>query len=264
MFAPKPLTDLDRQALAAEDIDDRQSSQLLAVAQLIVDEVQAPGLVGTCRTAPRFSMHHHLATTRAFAAKGKTFLTIQAIDRVPTNRQTIALQHDVDATVAVTDTRLHDLMHPLPDRQPRIAGAGLSLRRSVLTRQRTGPAIAVAMTIRHVGDNLFHERRPWNFFDRTSCKTALSRLSSATSFLSRGFSSDVRQLSELPNLIRLQARILLFPAIEGLLRDIDLPDQIRNRKTQVRLFQSRNDLLDLKSLALHRQSPPLEKIRRKS
>ena len=42
VLAPQPLTDLDGQALATEHVDDRQRTELLPVAQPVLDEVQAP------------------------------------------------------------------------------------------------------------------------------------------------------------------------------------------------------------------------------
>ena len=49
---------------------------------------------------------------------------------------------------------------------------------------RSTPQICVkllAVRCHHVGNNLSHERGAGTFFDNTSCRTALSRLSSATS-----------------------------------------------------------------------------------
>lgn len=49
MFAPQALADFNRQRLAAEDVDDRQCAELVAIAELVMDEVQAPDLVQTLR-----------------------------------------------------------------------------------------------------------------------------------------------------------------------------------------------------------------------
>lgn len=101
----------------------------------------------------------------------------------------IALQHDMHAPIAIADPRRDNLMHALTQRRTRIARARLALGRPVLTCQLAGLALAVAVGRRHIGHNLLHERWPGNFFDSTSCSTALSRLSSATSLFSRAFSS---------------------------------------------------------------------------
>jgi len=45
------------------------------------------------------------------------------------------------------------------------------------------------VTRRHVVYNALHERRSQNFFESTSCRTDLSKLSSATSFFNLAFSS---------------------------------------------------------------------------
>jgi hypothetical protein len=52
------------------------------------------------------------------------------------------------------------------------------------------PDATVAVTRRHIIYNFLHERRPGNFFERRSCKTALSKLRSANSFLNRVFSAE--------------------------------------------------------------------------
>ena len=59
--------------------------------------------------------------------------------------------------------------------------------------------------------------RALEFLASTSCNMALSRLSSATSFLSLSFSSC--SCFQLPDLIDLQPYKLLLPSIEGLLGD---------------------------------------------
>jgi len=41
MFAAQSLSHLDRQSLAAEDVDQRQRAELFTIAQLVVDEVEA-------------------------------------------------------------------------------------------------------------------------------------------------------------------------------------------------------------------------------
>jgi hypothetical protein len=51
MLATQPLPDLDRQTLPAEHVDDGENAELLTAALLVVDEVQAPCLVGALRIA---------------------------------------------------------------------------------------------------------------------------------------------------------------------------------------------------------------------
>jgi hypothetical protein len=68
MFAAQALPNLDRQCLAAEDVDHRQRAELLAIAELVVDEVEAPGFVRSPGLTTRLPMNDHLASARPFAA----------------------------------------------------------------------------------------------------------------------------------------------------------------------------------------------------
>ncbi len=60
----------------------------------------------------------------------------------------------------------------------------------------------------------------------------------------------VLQLPRLPDLVRLQAYVLLLPAIEGLLADPHLPDQLGHRYTNLSLFQHSDDLVHRKTLLI--------------
>lgn len=64
MLTAKALPNLDRQPFAAEHIDHRQHSELLPIAELVVDEVQAPCFIRALRLAPCLTMHEHPAPTR--------------------------------------------------------------------------------------------------------------------------------------------------------------------------------------------------------
>src|SRR4029453_12083667 len=66
------------------------------------------------------------------------------------------------------------------------------------------------------------------------------------------------QLLELTGLIGLQACILLLPAVEGLLADADLADELRHRHPELGLLEHRHDLLDRKTATSHdtSSSPP--------
>ena len=61
MLAEKPLANLDRQRLAAEHIDHCQHAELLPVAELVVEKVQAPRLVRSLRYGPCLPVQDHLA-----------------------------------------------------------------------------------------------------------------------------------------------------------------------------------------------------------
>jgi len=66
------------------------------------------------------------------------------------------------------------------------------------------------------------------------------------------------QLLELAHLVGLHPRVLLLPAIERLLRNADLPNQVGHRHPKLGLFEHGDDLLDRKLLAFHdKLLPPL-------
>jgi len=63
------------------------------------------------------------------------------------------------------------------------------------------------------------------------------------------------ELLQLSDLFRLEIAILLLPAMEGLFRDPDLPDQVGHGHPHLRLLQNRNKLFGRKPLLLHSRSP---------
>ena len=65
----------------------------------------------------------------------------------------------------------------------------------------------------------------------------------------------ILELLELANLISLQSLVLFLPAIQRLLRDSHLADQLRHRHAQLSLLQHRHDLFHGKTLSLHGKSP---------
>src|SRR5262249_20350673 len=83
-------------------------------------------------------------------------------------------------------------------------------------------------------------------FESTSFQLPLSSVSSATKRFSRLFSScrclNCRLL-KLPHLVCLQPLVLLLPAIQRLLGDPNLADQLRDRHPHLSLLQHGYDLL---------------------
>ena len=69
MFAAKPLSYLDRQCFTTEYVDYGQCPELLAVAELVVDEVKAPCFIQALTTESRLAMNNHLAPTGPFATQ---------------------------------------------------------------------------------------------------------------------------------------------------------------------------------------------------
>ena len=125
-----------------------------------------------------FTVHRHLASAWPFAPQTQAFFTIDCVNRVLANLPAFALQHDVYASISIPSPRSRNLTHALAQRGLWIARRWPSLRRTVLLGQIAGSALTVAVGRHHIIYNLFHERWPGNFFDRTSWRTALSRLSS--------------------------------------------------------------------------------------
>jgi hypothetical protein len=58
-----------------------------------------------------------------------------------------------------------------------------------------------------------------------------------------------------PHLVRLQTGIHLLPAIEGLLRNANMTNQLGHRQARFGLFQHRHNLLDTEAFAFHRTAP---------
>ena len=67
----------------------------------------------------------------------------------------------------------------------------------------------------------------------------------------------VGELLQFVDLLRRKPAILLLPAIEGLFRAPNLPDQVGHSQPHLRLFQNRNNLLGRKTLLLHSRYPLL-------
>lgn len=65
----------------------------------------------------------------------------------------------------------------------------------------------------------------------------------------------VGELLQFVDLLRLKPAILLLPAMEGLLRNPHLPDQVGHIQPHLRLLQNRNNLPSRKPLLLHSRSP---------
>src|SRR5690606_7746190 len=101
----------------------------------------------------------------------------------------VPAQQHVNAAIAVPDSYLRDLAHALSQRQLRILHAAVVVSAARVPEQGTGPTPADAVMARQVHHRFTLQRGPPHFFEATSCRIALSRLSSATSFFSRAFSS---------------------------------------------------------------------------
>ena len=111
MLAAQVLSNLNSQRFPAEYVNNGQRPELLAVAELIMDKVEAPRLVGSPRPAARLPMHDHLAAARPLRTKRQPFFTIKPVNNIPPDRPAFALQQDVHPPIAVPDPRGDDLVH---------------------------------------------------------------------------------------------------------------------------------------------------------
>ena len=68
----------------------------------------------------------------------------------------------MDSAIAISNVRLADLPHSLPERGARITCQQLALSGPMLAGQTAGSPLAVTVGLHHIIDNLFHERRPGN------------------------------------------------------------------------------------------------------
>ena len=103
--------------------------------------------------------------------------------------------------------------------------------------------------------------RPYHFRRRTSYNIALSRLRSATSRLSRVFSSSNCFKRRVPTKPR--AGELFLPTAERRLRDTELAADLLNQCSNIRLPQGKRDLLVHISFPLQGIPPPRAKNARK-
>jgi|SRR5690606_23225952 hypothetical protein len=140
----------------------------VAIDELVMNEVERPGLVRPGHYSALFPMSRHPAATRSFGFQSKAFLPIEPVNEVAPGAPSFPLQQDVDPPLAIADARADDLMHALAQFRTGITSKRLALGGAMLACQGTGPALAVAVTCRHIPDTLFHERWPGNSSDRTS------------------------------------------------------------------------------------------------
>jgi hypothetical protein len=61
------LPDIDRQAFAGEQVEDRERAESSAVRQFVRDEVHAPDVIAIGRRSPLLAMHRGRVSPRALA-----------------------------------------------------------------------------------------------------------------------------------------------------------------------------------------------------
>src|SRR5450631_3033463 len=186
VLAAQALTNVYRQALPAEHVHDGKGAQLLTIAKLVSPDsrprwvawvgIALAGAPPSCDAAAFWPATPGLPRGKA--------------DRPdcarPSNRRVSTSRGRVDSHNAGGFAQSHACAAGSPTADPACSAfsgsidAGASKRRPVARCSRDTPSHRRQL----------HERRPGNFFDRTSCRTALSKLSSATSFFSPALSSE--------------------------------------------------------------------------
>ncbi len=110
------MVNFDGQALPCEDIDNGQCSELLAIAQFIVGEVEAPSVIRSLGLYAGFAMNEHLAATWPLCSQYQAFLAIKSIYEVTAYIPSFTSEHDVHTPIAIPDECLCDLVRPLQNR----------------------------------------------------------------------------------------------------------------------------------------------------
>ncbi len=102
---------------------------------------------------------------------------------------TFTLEQHVHAAVTISNARLCDLAHALTQCRLRILDAAIVVGAASLLDQPARPLRRKTVVIHDVAHCLSLQRGRGHCFVAISCRMALPRLSSTTSFLSRSFSS---------------------------------------------------------------------------
>jgi hypothetical protein len=104
----------------------------MSTTELIVHKIKAPYLIRATWLYPGFAMNNHLAPSWKLTSKSQSFFAIEPINQIATYRPPLAPQHNLDPAIAISDPRLSDLMHSLPEFKSWITPAGLALGRAML------------------------------------------------------------------------------------------------------------------------------------
>ena len=120
IVAAQASTDVDRQAFAREEIDDRQRTKAPTIGQLIGDEVHAPDVVAGRRGSPLLPVHRRRVAPRTFPPEGQAFLGVHPITALFPDLPAFPAEQDPQPAVPKPDPRLGELAHALPQRRQRI------------------------------------------------------------------------------------------------------------------------------------------------
>ena len=170
-------------------VHDRQRPEPRAIDQLVGHEVHGPRLVRSLRHVFLPTRDHHLATPRKLASELQALLGVEPVGLMLSQAPALTLQQHVQAAIPVADPDLRQLTHPTTQRRLGVLARPVVVGASIVLRDPAGPSARKAAAFEDIPHRFSLYRGPGHFFALRSCKMALSKLSSATSFLSRVFSS---------------------------------------------------------------------------
>src|SRR5215469_14766229 len=132
---------------------------------------------------------HHVAP-RPSKPHAQPLLAIQPVHALVIDLPAFPAEQDVDAEVAVAHPRRGQFPNPLSKHGLIVADCAVAMRRTVESQHRASAALAHPVGPLQVPNQLAPALRPHNFVCSTSCSISLSSERSATSCLSRRFSSS--------------------------------------------------------------------------
>src|SRR5262249_6177687 len=81
----EPMADVDRQALAREQVDDRQRAEAVAIRELVRDEVHSPDLIAGHGRPTALAMDRGRVAPRPLPSERQAFLGVHAIETMLAN-----------------------------------------------------------------------------------------------------------------------------------------------------------------------------------
>ena len=191
VLAVEASSDLDRETLTRELVDNGEHAELAIVARSILNEVVSPDMVPVLRPEANAGAVIQ-PQTAAFWLSHRHFQALAPPD--PSNALVVHMPASVleqlrDPLVAVAPVPGRQLDDRKGQRVLIVAALRLSpLRRSMLLQNTAGPALRYAEPAAGMVDELTLARGPYQFPEAASFKIALSSSASARRRFSRAFS----------------------------------------------------------------------------
>ncbi len=184
------------EALARHVIDDVEDAEPSAGDQLVVHEVQAPALVGE-RQHRRGRPCANRAPSSLPARDCQPFLAVEPLDLLAVDRDAVPAQQDVQTPMAEPPALLRQLTQTRPQVAIICPTRTIPHARAIRSDNRACPPLAHPQRCLEMRDRLSLRGGRHHFFDSRSFNPALSSIVSASSRLSRAFSSsgDLRRFA---------------------------------------------------------------------